>query len=212
MKALSERQNAILAFLNDFEERKGYPPSVRDIQKGCDISSTSVVDYNLRLLEQRGHIRRDREVSRGIEILGGAPSRNRESKVPILGTIAAGEPISVPDSSSWESQAEDWLSVPESMLRGKDGVFGLRVRGVSMIEDLINDGDVVLIQGRPAADNGETVVAWLKGSEETTLKKFYLEGGRVRLQPANATLAPRFEEPENVEIQGVVVGVLRDVG
>ena len=102
--------------------------------------------------------------------------------------------------------------MPESMLRGKDGVFGLRVRGVSMIEDLINDGDVVLIQGRPAADNGETVVAWLKGSEETTLKKFYLEGGRVRLQPANATLAPRFEEPENVEIQGVVVGVLRDVG
>jgi len=211
MKALSAKQSAILAFLKDFEERKGYPPSVRDIQKGCGISSTSVVDYNLRLLEQRGHIRRDREVSRGIEILGGAPSRNRESQVPILGTIAAGEPISVPESSSWESQAEGWLSVPESMLRGKDGVFGLRVRGVSMIEDLINDGDVVLIQGRPA-DNGETVVAWLKGTEETTLKKFYLEGGRVRLQPANATLAPRFEEPENVEIQGVVVGVLRGVG
>ena len=212
MKRLSDKQRDILAFLKEFEERKPYPPSVREIQQACNISSTSVVDYNLRLLEGRGLIRRDREVSRGIEILDGASERSRVFKVPLLGAIAAGEPIPVPGSDNWATVAEEMLPVPDSMLRGKEDVYALRVKGTSMIEDLINDGDVVLIQNRQAADNGDTVVAWLKREEETTLKKYYLEEDRVRLQPANSALKPIYVEPENLEIQGRVVGVLRDIG
>ena len=212
MKKLSDKQSAILAFLKEFDERKSYPPSVREIQQACNISSTSVVDYNLRLLEGRGHIRRDREVSRGIEILDGASERSRGGRVPLLGAIAAGEPIPVPGSDSWATVAEEMLPVPDSMLRGKEDVYALRVKGTSMIEDLINDGDVVLIQNQRSADNGDTVVAWLKREEETTLKKYYLEGDRVRLQPANSALKPIYVEPDNLEIQGRVVGVLRDSG
>ena len=212
MKKLSQKQQAILEFLKDFQDRKRYSPSVREIQQACEISSTSVVDYNLRLLEAQGHIRRDREVSRGIEILEEASAGAGARRVPLLGVIAAGEPISVPDSGSWETAAEDWVAVPDSMLRSKEDVYALRVQGTSMIEDMINDGDTVLIQHRQAADNGETVVAWLQEEKETTLKKYYREGDRIRLQPANSALKPRYVDPENLLIQGRVVGVLRDIG
>lgn len=145
MKTLSEKQLRILDFLRDFVEERGYPPTVRDIQKGCDISSTSVVDYNLRILGREGHIRRDQEVSRGIELLGGR--ERRTVRVPVIGTIAAGEPIPVPSSDTWENRdRSEVVEVAEEMVRGREGVYALRVKGNSMVDALIGDGDVVLMQ------------------------------------------------------------------
>ncbi|MEE9284845.1 MAG: transcriptional repressor LexA [Dehalococcoidia bacterium] len=210
MKKLSDKKRAILRFLRDFLERKGYPPSVREIQEACGISSTSVVDYNLRLLERDGYIHRDREVSRGIEMLGRGAGRPGVVPVPLLGAIAAGSPIPVPGADAWAVSPEEQIPVPESMLRGKEGVYALRVQGTSMIDALVNDGDLVLVQHQTAAQTGQMVVAWLKAEGETTLKRYYPEGERVRLQPANSTMEPIYVDARNLDIQGTVVGVLRD--
>src|SRR5688572_10142706 len=150
-KTLSSKQQAILRFIRDFIRDKDYPPSIRDIQDGCSISSTSVDDYNLKALERLGYIRRDREVSRAIEIVG----RRRSRMVPIIGQIAAGEPIPVPSAETWQNEDfEDSIDVPEEMTGGKEGVFALRVKGTSMIDALVNDGDLVLMEKADSADNG----------------------------------------------------------
>lgn len=210
MTDLSSKQSQILAFLSTFLEEKDYPPSIRDIQIGCEISSTSVVDYNLRKLEEKGYIRRDREVSRGIEVLGGGRrKRSRVMEVPVLGAIAAGQPIPVPTSDRWASDAEDVVTVTADMVRGRENVFALRVKGTSMIEDLIDDGDIVFLEPAQAVENGERVAVWLRDRGEVTLKRFYLEDGRVRLQPANSTMQPIYTTPENVEIQGKFVSSFR---
>ncbi|MEX2081544.1 MAG: S24 family peptidase, partial [Dehalococcoidia bacterium] len=143
MKEVSSKQQQILAFLRDFVDEKDYPPSIRDIQEGCSISSTSVVDYNLRKLEEMGYIRRDREVSRGIEILGRGGRRPRTVDVPVLGLIAAGQPIPVPTSDRFGNDVDETITVTSDMLGGRDNVFALRVKGTSMIEDLIDDGDIL---------------------------------------------------------------------
>ena len=209
MKSLSTKQRRILAFLRRFRDEKDYPPTVRDIQRGCGISSTSVVDYNLKVLEREGHIRRDREVSRGIELLG--KERRRMVMVPVIGYIAAGEPLPVPTSDTWEMEPLDSVEVSSELTRGRDNVYALRVKGTSMNDALINDGDIVLMQQAATADDGEMVAAWLKSEEETTLKKLYRERGRIRLQPANDEMQPVYAAPENVEVQGKVVGVIRQV-
>lgn len=209
MKELSGKQAQILEFLRDFIEEKDYPPSIRDIQEGCGISSTSVVDYNLRKLEEKHFIRRDREVSRGIEVLGARGRRPRVVDVPVLGAIAAGQPIPVPTSDRWAADAEDTVTVTEDMLRGKPNVFALRVKGTSMIEDLIDDGDIVFLEPVKSADNGDRVAVWLKDRSEVTLKRIYLEGDRVRLQPANSTMKPIYTTPDNVEIQGRFISSIR---
>jgi repressor LexA len=201
-KALSAKQQSILSFIRDFISEHDYPPSIRDIQDGCQISSTSVVDYNLKALERLGHIRRDREVSRAIELMG----RVRMQTVPVVGQIAAGQPIPVPGSDTWAPQEfEEAIEVTDQMTKGKDNVFALRVKGTSMIDALVNDGDLVLME--PAADwqDGDMVAVWLKDREETTLKKIYREGSRVRLQPANATMDPIYADAEDVEVQGKVL-------
>ncbi len=209
MKTLSTKQRRILGFLRRFREQKDYPPTIRDILKGCGISSTSVVDYNLKVLEREGHIRRDREVSRGIELLD--RERRRMVMVPVLGYVAAGEPIPVPTSDTWEMEPLDSVEVSSGLTQGKDKVYALRVKGTSMIDALINDGDIVLMQQAATADDGEMVAAWLKAEEETTLKKLYRERGRIRLQPANSEMQPIYAAPDNVEVQGKVVGVIRQV-
>ena len=209
METLSSKQKRILAFLRRFREEKDYPPTVRDILKGCGISSTSVVDYNLKILEREGYIRRDREVSRGIELLG--KERRRMALVPVIGYIAAGEPIPVPTSDTWEMEPLDTVEVSSELTQGKEGVYALRVKGTSMIDALINDGDIVLMQQAATAEDGEMVAAWLKAEEETTLKKLYRERNRIRLQPANSTMDPIYAVPENVEVQGKVVGVIRQI-
>lgn len=202
MKGLSDKQQAILEFLRKFIRDKDYPPSIRDIQLGCNISSTSVVDYNLKALERVGYIRRDREVSRAIELLDGTGRRPHTIPVPIVGTIAAGSPIPVfePGSNYGEN-----VDATLEMTRGKERVFALRVKGTSMIDALVNDGDIVILEETHSANDGDMVAAWLKDEEETTLKRFYTDGDRIRLQPANETMKPIYTSPENLEIQGRVL-------
>lgn len=209
MENLSTKQSAILEFLQQFREQRGYSPSMREIQQACNISSTSVVEYNLRILEHKGLLHRDREISRGINLPGALGAAARPVEVPLLGTIAAGQPIGVPDSWSWTAVTEDTVAVPEGVVAGRMPVYALRVKGTSMIEDLINDGDIVLIEQRAAVDNGATVVAWLKDEKATTLKRYYREGDMVRLQPANSALQPIYVPARNLEVQGRVVGVMR---
>jgi repressor LexA len=209
MKTLSTKQKQILAFLRRFREEKDYPPTIRDILKACGISSTSVVDYNLKILEKEGYIRRDREVSRGIELMD--RSQKRLVRVPILGYIAAGEPIPVPTSDTWEMEPLDTVEVSSELVKGKSDVYALRVKGNSMVDALISDGDIVLMQQAETADNGEMVAAWLKSEGETTLKKLYRERERICLQPANSQMKPIYASPRNVQVQGKVIGVIRQL-
>jgi len=209
MKGLSAKQQGILEFMRRFIDEHDYPPSIRDIQIGCDISSTSVVDYNLKALERLGFIRRDREVSRAIELLDRGSRRPRTVPVPIIGTIAAGQPIPVPTSDTWQQIDYDAVfDATEDLTKGRDHVFALKVRGTSMIDALVNDGDIVILEQTNSCDDGDMVAAWLKKENEATLKKFYREGDRVRLQPANSTMKPIFTPADNVEIQGKVLATI----
>lgn len=209
MKGLSTKQQKILEFLRQFIREKDYPPSIRDIQMGCDISSTSVVDYNLKALERLGYIRRDREVSRAIELLDGSGRRPQTIPIPVIGTIAAGQPIPVPTEDTWSNtDYSNTVEVTEDMTRGREHVYALEVKGTSMIDALVNDGDIVLMEATSSADDGDMVAAWLKREGEATLKRIFVEDGRVRLQPANVTMEPIYTEPENIEIQGKVLMTL----
>ena len=212
MKVLSSKQEQINNFIHRFWEDRGYPPTIRDIVTGCGISSTSVVDYNLNILEKKGYIRRHREVSRGIELVTRSPASGAQLQVPIIGQIAAGEPIPVPTPDTWDiAAASETLEVSEDLTRGREGVYALRVKGLSMVDALINDGDIVLMQYVNVVENGEMAAIWLKAEKEATLKKVYVEPDRIRLQPANSQMQPIYAEPDNVEIQGRVIGVIRQL-
>jgi repressor LexA len=209
-KDLSSKQHSILRFIRRFIEEHDYPPSIRQIQDGCRISSTSVVDYNLKKLEGEGYIRRDREVSRAIELLERGGRRPRTVAVPIIGQIAAGQPIPVPTADTWSNlDYSESIEVTRDMIGGRPNVYGLRVKGSSMIDALVNDGDIVLMESSETADNGDMVAVWLKREQEATLKRFYQESGRIRLQPANETMAPLYTDPTNVQVQGKVLGAIR---
>jgi repressor LexA len=212
VEALSPRQQKITDFIYRFWEDKGYPPTIRDIVAGCGISSTSVVDYNLNILEKQGYIRRHREVSRGIELVSRSPAPGTRFQVPIIGQIAAGEPIPVPTADTWDvTAASETLEVTKDLTRGREGVYALKVKGSSMVDALVNDGDLVLMEYVSSVENGEMAAIWLKAEKEATLKKFYAEPGRVRLQPANSQMEPMFVDPDNVEIQGRVIAVIRQL-
>ena len=213
-KRMPVRRSRILRFVQNFYHENGVPPTVRDIQQACEISSTSVVDYNLNQLEAEGYINRRREVARGIEVLDqdGQPVSSAP-RVQIVGAIAAGQPIPVFSSEgSAASEEFDTVEVSPDLPRRHGKLFALTVRGTSMIDALIDDGDVVVIKPGQDAANGEMVVAWLKEEEEATLKKFYHEGEQVRLQPANSTMSPIYCPADNVEVRGKVVTVLRKFG
>ncbi len=209
---LSQRQQSILSFLHDFFDEHGYPPSIREIVSACTISSTSVVDYNLRILQEKGYIRRDGpKLSRGIELLD-RKGRDKGTgvRIPMLGFIAAGEPIPVPSAETWgSSEGLDSLEIPEDMLSTGDEVYALRVKGTSMIDALINDGDIVIMKSTNYVNNGDMAAVWIKDRREVTLKKVYQEGSTVRLQPANSQMEPIIVSANNVEVQGKVVGVIR---
>ena len=210
MKGPSEKQERIVDYIREFIDEHDYPPSIRQIQEACDISSTSVVDYNLKQLETRGVIRRDREVSRAIELLHSGGRRSRVIPVPIIGTIAAGSPIPVPSADAWEGyDRSETIEVTPAMVGNRENVYALRVKGNSMIDALVNDGDIVLLQATNDAREGDMVAAWLKREQEASLKRFYREGEKVRLQPANETMQPIYTDAGNVEVQGRVVGTLR---
>ena len=208
---LSSKQQCILSSIRDFRGEHDYPPSIRQIQEACHISSTSVVDYNLRILEKMGYLRRDREVSRAIELLEpGGSRRSRVVAVPIIGTIAAGQPIPVPGSDTWQNfDYEDTIDVTSEQIGNRDNVYALRVKGNSMIDALVNDGDIVLMEAVASAEDGDLVAAWLKREQEATLKRLYRQGSRVRLQPANEAMKPIETEADNVEVQGKIIAAIR---
>jgi repressor LexA len=210
-KKLSPRQQRILDFIRDFMDERHFPPTVRDIQAGCEISSTSVVDYNLHIMQREGYLKRLPEVSRGIELLDGGSRRSRRDvvRVPVLANIAAGEPLSIPPSDSWQEQALEVIDLPSSVTKGKPNVFGLRVKGQSMIDAYVADGDLVLLEPVPQPENGDMVAAWLNDEDSVTLKRFYLEGDTVRLQPENSSMEPIRVPAKNVAVRGRVVGVIR---
>jgi len=208
-KNLSQRQEAILAFINEYMDDHGYPPSIREIGSAAGISSTSVVDYNLRVLERDGYLRRDREVSRGLGLSAASErfGRPRMVRIPLVGRIAAGEPIEA------VSGEQETLEFSANLI--SDDCYALQVKGKSMIEDLIDDGDIVVVRPQETANNGDIVVALLvnEGSEAgaATLKRLYRERGQVRLQPANAAMDPIYVRPEELRVQGKVVALLRQL-
>lgn len=211
MKELSARQRDILGFIETFTDARSYPPTIREIQDGLSISSTSVVDYNLKVLEQRNLLRRNRHISRGIEVVGRATSRRGVISIPVVGRIAAGEPIPAPDDLVTQ-EFIDTIELGVDVLGSRtEGLFALRVKGHSMVDALINDGDVVVLRHQNVCENGETVAVWLKSERETTLKRLYREGSQIRLQPANVTMGPIYTDAKNVEIQGKLVTVVRPV-
>jgi repressor LexA len=221
-KPLSKRQEAILAFIQRFTQDKGYPPAIREIGAAVGISSTSVVNYNLTKLEKRGYLTRVREVSRGLRLsrpvnaAGGRAGRAANAglvRIPLLGRIAAGQPIGLPDTVAGVGVfgADEAIELGRDFVPDHDGIFALKVKGDSMIDALINDGDIVVMRQTDTADNGDMVAVWLKDKGETTLKRFYHEGRRVRLQPANPTMGPIYAESANVQVQGKVLLVLRQI-
>ena len=213
-RPLSKRQQAILGYIQTFMSENSYPPTVRDIQMGCEISSTSVVDYNLQILQREGFLQRKREVSRGIELLGEAASTAADSlhnliSIPVLGNIAAGEPLPVANTGPWNDADFDKVDLPPFLTKGRDNVFALRVKGESMVDALVGDGDLVLLEPITQPQNGDMGAAWLQDREEATLKHFYLEGDQVRLEPANSQMRPITVAAANVSVKGRVVGVVR---
>jgi repressor LexA len=210
--ALSNRQKDILTYIEGFVQDNGYPPAIRQIQEQLDISSTSVVAYNLKALENKGLLKRQGKVSRGITIPQTSAvnlSLRELTQVPLLGVITAGQPLPDPEDTSGGSA--EMIDVPPDIApteKLKD-VYALQVRGHSMIDALIDDGDIVLLRYQETAENGQMVAARLRDENSVTLKKFYKEGTRVRLQPANVTMEPIYTDAANVRIEGRVVGVLR---
>ena len=212
MRTLSPKQHKMIEFINRFYVDKGYPPTIRDIASGCNISSTSVVNYNLKILEREGYIRRHSEVARGIALVNRSWASRQRLQIPIIGEIAAGEPIPVPTAETWDmTGTSDVLEVTRDLTQGRSGVYALRVKGRSMVDALVNDGDIVLMEHVNAVDNGEVAAIWLKAEREATLKKFYAESGRIRLQPANSQMQPIYVAPDNVEVQGRVIAVIRQL-
>jgi repressor LexA len=223
---LSLRQQQILEMIREFTTEQGYPPSIRQIGETVGISSTSVVSYNLSILQRKGYLDRDRDVSRGLRLVAEAeavaipeagPATMDFSvamfssvSIPVLGVIAAGSPIPLPDSGFASTEQ---LVLPSELLKNTDKVYALRVRGTSMIDALIDDGDTVVMRYQTSAENGDMVAAWLKDEKATTLKYFFWEKNRnmVRLQPANPLMEPIYVHPGNLEIQGRVVAVIRQL-
>ena len=213
-KGLGERHQKILDFLLEYQRENNYPPSIREIGEKTGITSTSVVNYYLDQLEKMGKIERDRKISRGVRVAGIVPSADM-LRVPILGPIAAGIPLpelqpGVTFVTDSEAHAVD---VARSLLPAKekgDNLFALEVKGESMIDAMINDGDIVVMRPANEARNGEMVAVWLPRDNEATLKYFFKEKDRYRLQPANPTMKPIYvKKTDPLEIKGKVVMVIR---
>ena len=214
-EGLSERQQRILNFLKEYIGDRGYPPSMREIGAAAGISSTSVVSYNLNRMEESGYITRDREVSRGLKLSRTTRAQMNLGnlvRVPLLGRIAAGEPLPVP-TSDFPLMGDEAIELTRDILGDPEGLYALQVRGDSMIDALVHDGDIVVMRHQRQVENGEMAAVWLRDREEVTLKHFYQEAeGRVRLQPANPTMGPIYvDNPNLVEVQGKVVMVVRQL-
>jgi repressor LexA len=213
---LSERQKRMLDFIQKFSHQSGYPPSIREIGEAVDISSTSVVNYNLNRLVEEGLVARDQNVSRGIRLtekLARASERlTNVVRVPLVGRIFASQPVHLPSTDSPVFGADEAIEITRDLLTAQDGLFALQVKGDSMIDAMVNDGDIVVMKRQSEWRNGDMVAVWLSDREETTLKHIYRDGPRVRLQPANPTMKPIvIEDPSKVEVQGKVMLVVRQL-
>ncbi len=210
---LSDRQRKMLDFIRLFSMQSGYPPSIREIGEAVDISSTSVVNYNLNRLVDQGYLDRDKNVSRGLRLTEKfSPQVNEIIRVPLVGRIFASEPVPVPGTDSPMFGADEAIEITQGLLSTKENLFALEVKGDSMIDAMISDGDIVVMQRQAEWSDGDMVAIWLKDKEETTLKHIYREGDTLRLQPANPTMEPIIiEDPENLEVQGKVMLVLRQL-
>jgi repressor LexA len=209
---LSERQQKMLEFIREYLGDRQFPPTIREIGETVGISSTSVVKYNLDILERKGFIERDGEISRGIRLVQQLGERVAEViQVPVLGRIAAGVPIPVPDADFSPFGYDTTIELTRDIVKDAQNTYALEVQGDSMIDALIHDGDVVLMRHQERVENGELAAVWLREQEETTLKRFYLEGSQVRLQPANPTMGPMFYPASNVQVMGKVLLVIRQL-
>jgi repressor LexA len=199
--SLTKRQREILTYLANYSEEHGYAPSFEEIATQFNYNSLATVHEHLTNLERKNYIKRAYNESRGIEVM---PSDilPRAMSLPLLGTVAAGLPIEA-------IQVPESIGVPEDLVRRSGNHYVLRVRGNSMIDEQIRDGDFVIVNEKNTADNGEMVIALIDGTS-ATVKKFYRErDGRIRLQPANETMNPIYVHENDISIQGIVVGVLR---
>jgi repressor LexA len=230
-KPLSSRQKSILGYVHEYMMNHGRPPTIREIGSATDISSTSVVNYNLTKLEKLGLIGRDADVSRGLRLtekamtfLGEEASNlvtgivkqatetiSRMVTIPLLGRIVAGEPIEVGNESFDVYDEDDVVEVGINMLptTKTNDLFALRVSGDSMIDAMVNDGDIVIMRQQETAQNGDMVAVWIESDGTTTLKHFFHEGKEIRLQPANPTMEPIYVPADDVRVQGKVMMVLR---
>lgn len=213
---LSDRQRRMLEFIDKFTFENGYPPSIREIGKAVGITSTSVVNYNLNRLVEGGFLDRDQNVSRGIRLtekVSKFADRIADVvRIPMVGRIFASEPVPLPGTDSAIFSPEEAIEITRDLLSASEGLFALEVKGDSMIDAMVNDGDVVVMKQEQEWRNGDMVAVWLKDREETTLKHIYREGDKVRLQPANPTMAPIIiDHPETLEVQGKVVLVVRQL-
>jgi repressor LexA len=215
---LSERQKNILEFFVEFQATHSFPPTIREIGKAVGISSTSVVNYNLNRLEEMGYIEREESVSRGLRLLGPALMLFQDSvaaigdfiEVPMLGRIVASAPAPVP-GSDFEYMPGEYVSLARGLVKDERDLYALQVEGDSMVDALVDDGDIVIMRRQHNALPGDMVAVWLHDREETTLKKFYQERDKVRLQPANPYMDPIYVDAKNVEIQGKVMLVIRQL-
>jgi len=196
---LTPRQAEILAYITEYSEEFGYAPTLQEIGARFDLSSVATVHKHVSHLVDKGYLRRERRnASRDLEVV--ADEGGGLARIPLLGTVAAGRPIEALEEQETVRLPEEWL--------GRGRTYALRVRGDSMIEEQIRDGDTVVVEARETARNGETVIALVDG-DSVTVKQYYREGAQIRLQPANPSVPVlRFPE-ERVRVQGVVIGVLR---
>jgi repressor LexA len=218
---LSLRQKKIMAFIEHFITRHGYPPTIREIGEAVGIASTSVVNYNLNKLVERGLIERSPDVSRGLRLVSMEAAQEKGIRfaegmhliqVPMVGKIAASVPVPIPgEDFGYYYDKDDLIDVPQSLVGAftPEELFALRVTGDSMIDAMVADGDIVVLKRQNIAHNGDMVAVWLSERGETTLKKYYNEGKMVRLQPANPTMKPIYVNAEQVNIQGRVLAILR---
>ncbi len=206
MKTLTAKQQAMLSFIEQFMRERHYPPTYEEIRVGLGLSTKSLVDYHLNALEAAGRIQRDPWTPRGLRVRQGNAFTDGTFSVPLLGSIGASLP-----ATFYTDAAAEALILTRDMVPEQADLYALKVRGTSMIDAMVNDGDIVVMKRQTSAKDGDMVAVRLRDRDEMTLKHFYREAGRIRLQPANPTMTPIFENPTNVEIQGRVVAVIRQV-
>ncbi|HEY6041555.1 MAG TPA: transcriptional repressor LexA [Anaerolineae bacterium] len=209
---LSERQQQILAFIHRYERDKHRPPTIREIGAAVGISSTSVVNYNLNILQREGLIAREKEVSRGLRLTRTQGNGNRNVlQIPLLGRIVAGKPVPIPEPGTSGLEGET-IELTRDLVSDPENLYALHVKGDSMIDASIHDGDIVVLKHQQTALNGDMIAAWLEDRHETTLKRYYRVRDKVRLQPANPNYDPIVVDARNVKVQGKVVLVIRQMG